>query len=109
MVRGVSASSAEPRFKLGDPVRVLDADREGHVRTPDYVRSRPGWISSFLGQYPNPESLAYGGDGLPEQPLYKVGFRQGDLWPGYENPSGDVLYVDIYEHWLDPRPAEEAR
>jgi nitrile hydratase subunit beta len=100
MGRGVSP--VEPRFEPGDPVLVLDLDTEGHVRTPRYVRGRRGWISAPLGRYPNPESLAYGGDGLPERTLYKVGFRQRDLWPDYEDTSEDVIYVDVYEHWLRP-------
>jgi nitrile hydratase len=46
--------------------------------------------------------LAYGGDGLPEMPLYKVVFRQADLWEGYGGPPEDTLFIDIYEHWLEP-------
>ena len=50
----------------------------------------------------DPESLAYGGSGLPEKHLYKVAFRQKDLWDGYAGSPDDALYIDIYEHWLDP-------
>lgn len=85
----------------GDAVRVLDVEKEGHVRTPDYVKGKRGWIAEVLGTFPNPESLAHGGDGLPEKPLYKVGFRQIDLWDGYGGSPGDLLFVDIYEHWLE--------
>jgi hypothetical protein len=90
-------------FGPGDAVRVLDTEREGHVRTPDYVRGKPGRIAETLGAFPNPESLAYGGAGLPEKPLYKVGFRQIDLWEGYDGSPDDVLFIDIYEHWLETR------
>jgi hypothetical protein len=31
-----------------------------------------------------------------------VGFRQTDLWDGYDGPASDLLYADIYEHWLAP-------
>ncbi len=89
-------------FGRGDAVRVVDANKEGHVRAPSYVRGKSGWISTVLGEFKDPESLAYGGSGLPEKALYKVGFRQTDLWEDYEGPSGDVLYVDVYEHWLEP-------
>lgn len=91
------------RFAPGDAVRVRDLEKKGHVRTPEYTRGRPGWISAVLGAFPNPESLAYGGDGLPEIPLYKVGFRQIDLWESYDGSPEDVLFIDIYEHWLEPR------
>ncbi len=92
------------RFASGDAVRVLDTEKEGHhIRTPDYAKGKLGWIVQILGSFPNPESLAYGGDGLPEKPLYKVGFRQSDLWDSYEGSPEDILFIDIYEHWLESR------
>jgi nitrile hydratase subunit beta len=94
--------AADARFAPGDAVRVRDAEKEGHVRTPDYTKGKPGRIAEVLGAFPNPEVLAYGGDGLPEMPLYKVGFRQADLWEGYGGPPEDALFIDIYEHWLEP-------
>ncbi len=93
--------AAGARFVPGDSVRVLDIEKEGHVRTPDYVKGKSGWVVETLGAFPNPESLAYGGDGLPEKPLYKIGFRQTDLWNDYDNSPEDILFVDIYEHWLE--------
>ena len=78
-------------------------EKEGHIRTPYYAKGKPGWIAKVLGAFPNPECLAYGGDGLPERPLYKVGFRQADLWDGYDGSPEDALFIDIYEHWLHPR------
>ena len=90
-------------FGPGDGVRVVGMEGEGHVRTPDYVKGKPGWVAETLGAFPNPERLAYGGDGLPEMPLYKVGFWLADLWEGYHRSPEDVLFIDIYEHWLEPR------
>ena len=58
----------------------------------------------LIGAFRNPESLAYGGDGLPERPLYLVAFDQRELWPGYPGPDGDRLYLDLYEHWLEEAP-----
>jgi nitrile hydratase len=89
------------RFKPGDRVRVRFADPPGHIRTPFYVRGKPGWIEHYHGAFRNPEELAYAKDGLPRKPLYLVGFRQGDLWERYE-AADDKLFVDIYEHWLEP-------
>ena len=90
----------------GEEVRVLEMEKEGHVRTPDYVKGKTGRVASFLGKFKDPESLAYGGSGRPEKALYKVVFRQADLWDGYAGSPDDVLYVDVYEHWLEP--AKEA-
>lgn len=92
---------AQPRFKPGDRVHVKAEDRPGHIRTPSYVRGKTGWIEAIQGTYRNPETLAYGGDGLPMQPLYLVAFNQSDLWSDYRNKS-DKLLLDIYEHWLEP-------
>ena len=89
------------RFRPGERVRVRSEDRPGHVRTPAYVRGKRGRVESVLGEFRNPETLAYGETGLPERPLYKVSFRQVDLWEGYPGPASDELCMDIYEHWLE--------
>jgi nitrile hydratase subunit beta len=94
------------RFEPGEAVRVRAEEKSGHIRTPNYVRGKTGQIEKVLGTFRNPESLAYGGSGLPEKPLYKVGFRQSDLWDGYAGPADDTLYIDIYEHWLEPARKE---
>jgi nitrile hydratase subunit beta len=96
------------RFEPGDRVRVLSEDRPGHVRSPGYVRGRTGRVESVLGEFRNPESLAYGETGLPERPLYKVSFRQTDLWDDYAGLADDELTADIYEHWLEPAEEETA-
>ena len=91
------------KFQPGDLVRVHAFEPQTHVRTPAYVRGKQGWIERVHGEFRNPESLAYGGDGLPRQPLYMVGFRQADLWQArYAESRADSLYVDLYEHWLEP-------
>jgi hypothetical protein len=54
------------------------------------------------GAFRNPESLAYGGDGLPKQFLYLVRFDQTQVWGRNDTPAHDTLFIDIYEHWLEP-------
>ncbi len=87
-------------------MRVPDVEKKGHVRTPAYVKGKRGHITVVLGEFPDPESLAYGGTGLPEKPLYRVRFRQSNLWEDYRGPLDDTLHVDIYEHWLEPASEE---
>ncbi len=89
-------------YKAGDRVRVVPAEKPGHVRTPGYLKGKSGWVEAVIGPFPNPEDLAYGLSGLPERNLYKVGFKQEDLWDDYDGPTGDYLYAEIYEHWLEP-------
>ena len=100
---GGAVKAGVGRYRAGDRVRVRFEERPGHIRTPYYVRGKPGWIAEYRGDYPNPEELAYGKDGLPRRPLYSVAFDQRDLWPSYvASGGGDKLYVDLYEHWLEP-------
>jgi nitrile hydratase len=94
-------SPTRSKFKPGDPVRVRADDRLGHIRTPFYIRGKTGWIERVHGDFLNPESLAFGGDGLPKRTLYLVAFTQGDVW-GTSKGAKDKVLVDIYEHWLDP-------
>jgi len=90
------------KFKPGDRVRVRSDAPPGHIRTPAYIRGKVGWVKALHGAFRNPESLAFAGQGLPRQPLYLVGFRQTEVWDRYGGSPRDTLYVDIYEHWLEP-------
>jgi nitrile hydratase len=90
------------RFAAGDRVRVRRAFPPGHVRTPYYLRGCAGVVERVCGAYPNPEELAYGRDGLPPEPLYRVRFRQKDIWPEYSGGANDTLDVEVYQHWLEP-------
>ena len=89
-------------FEAGDRVRVRPAAKPGHVRTPAYLKGKTGRVEAVLGAFRNPEDLAYGLSGSPERVLYKVTFRQADLWDGYEGTADDRLSADVYEHWLEP-------
>jgi nitrile hydratase len=73
-----------------------------HFRTPAYVQGKTGRIEAIHGAFRNPETLAHGGDGLPQQFLYLVSFEQPQLWEGYETSRRDRLLIDLYEHWLEP-------
>ncbi len=90
------------RFQIGDRVGVRRASPPGHVRTPYYIRGKTGVIERVLDAFPNPEEKAYGrGDG-PRQRLYRVRFRQADVWPDYQGLPNDTVDVEIYQHWLEP-------
>jgi nitrile hydratase len=97
----------KPRFAPGEEVAVRLAFPAGHIRTPVYVRGQRGIIERLCGEFANPEALAYGKDGLPKQPLYRVRFPQAKLWPDYKGPPGDHVEVEIYDHWLEPVGASE--
>jgi len=90
------------RFSPGDAVRVAGREVLGHCRTPWYLRGKTGVIASIHGTFRDPELLAYHRPGLPAQVLYKVRFKQSDIWGRYDGPAGDELEADIFEHWLEP-------
>ena len=90
------------RYSKGQIVKINSIYPPGHVRTPYFVRGHQGAIDHFWGTYPNPEELAYGRRQSSECPLYRVVFSQSSLWPNYQGSKTDKLYVDIYEHWLEP-------
>ena len=89
----------------GDRVSVLRVHPPGHRRTPYYVRGKQGVIERACGEFRNPEELGHGFDGLPRKRLYRVRFRQHDIWPAYQGSAADTIDVDIYEHWLTTVPA----
>ena len=92
--------NAAPSYAVGDPVRVIEAHPPGHRRTPFYIRGKEGVIERYCGTFLNPEERAYGFNGLPKRHLYRVRFRQMDIWPGYNGPMHDILELEIFEHWL---------
>jgi nitrile hydratase subunit beta len=89
------------RFAPGDRVAIRRSASPGHVRTPHYVRGRVGVVERVCGAFANPEELAYGRDGLPARPLYRVRFLQADLWPDYRGSAADSVEVEVHEHWLE--------
>lgn len=96
----MSSVYAPPRFQIGDRVTVLDLEKEGHIRTQSFLRSKTGSVLSYCGLYLNPEDLAVGRTSGPAVHLYRVVFEQPDLWPDYPTPTRDRLVTEIYEHWL---------
>ena len=87
-------------FKVGDRVRIAKAHPPGHRRIPEYIRGKTGTIERYCGEFRNPEELAYGFDGLPKRALYRVRFKQSEVWRDYRGPDGDTLDLEVQEHWL---------
>ena len=68
-----------------------------HIRTPHYLRGRPGRVVRHLGSFPNPEDLAFARPAA-RLALYHVAFEPRAIWP---DASGDELLVELYETWLE--------
>ena len=94
-------TTATPAFSAGDRVRVLDETPPHHHRTPQYIKARRGRVVEFIGAYLNSETRAYGGDGLPQVPMYRVEFDMTELWSEYTESTADKVWIDLYEHWIE--------
>jgi nitrile hydratase len=88
-------------YRVGDRVRVAARRHEGHHRTPAYLKGKMGTVERVHPSFSNPETRAYGGDGLPLQRLYLVGFAQKDVWDTRRGLGSDRIYADVFEHWLE--------
>lgn len=85
-------------------VRVKNYMPPGHVRTPSYLRGKVGEVERSLGEFPNPEDLAYG-QPAKALPLHRVRFTMGEVWGNAAENPNDTLDAEIYEHWLEPADA----
>jgi nitrile hydratase subunit beta len=88
-------------YRVGESVTVSARAHSGHHRTPSYVKGKSGRIERVHASFRNPETRAYGANGLPEIPLYLVSFARSDLWPDDGADRDHRVYVDVFEHWLE--------
>jgi nitrile hydratase subunit beta len=90
-------------FAVGDEVRVADRTHVGHHRTPGYLKGKRGTVVRAHRTFTNPETRAYGDDGLPRLRLYFVEFGHDEV-RATSAGTRDRLYADLFEHWLEPAP-----
>ncbi|HXY95190.1 MAG TPA: nitrile hydratase subunit beta [Acidimicrobiia bacterium] len=89
----------EPRFAVGDPVRVREWHPHGHTRAPRYVQGKRGAIVRCDGAEHVPDVEAHGG-GRVLEPVYSVRFTARELW-GESGGDGEAVHVDLWERYLD--------
>ena len=89
----------------GAPVRVRDDWPETigpcHIRTPHYLRGRTGTVRRHLGDFRNPEDLAFARPAAT-LPLYHVAFVPQSIWPDAPREQFTEILVEIFEPWLEP-------
>jgi len=103
-------NSAAP-FQVDDYVRVREESflsnfQRPHLRTPGYIFGAVGRIERLVGEFAAPELLAFRREG-PKQTLYRVRFRQKDIWERYQGKENDTIDVEIYHPWLSAATAED--
>ena len=89
-------------FSPGTAVRVRldwpEARGPAHIRTPHYLRGHTGTVVRHLGDFANPEDLAFARPAAI-LPLYHVRFDARPLWA--DGVTADQLLVEIYGSWLE--------
>ncbi len=96
---GLPDERTDPRFAVGDRVRVRDLHPLGHTRAPRYVQGRRGVITRVDGAANLPDLEAHGG-GRVLDPTYSVRFSARELWGGGA-ADGTVVNVDLWERYLE--------
>jgi len=89
----------EPRFAVGDRVRVREWHPAGHTRAPRYVQGKRGVVVRVDGAFNVPDIEAHGG-GFVRDPTYSVRFTSQELW-GDGGASGETMHVDLWERYLE--------
>ncbi len=89
---------AEPRFGVGDRVRVREWHPAGHTRCPRYVRGKTGAVVRLDGSYSVPDVEAHSAARRSE-PTYSVRFDAADLWQ--DGQQGVSVHVDLWDSYLE--------
>jgi len=77
-----------------------EARGPAHIRTPHYLRGKTGTVVRHLGDFANPEDLAFARPAVI-LPLYHVRFDARTLWP--DAVTADEILVELYGSWLEPK------
>ncbi|MEX0760006.1 MAG: SH3-like domain-containing protein [Tistlia sp.] len=94
-------TQGEPRYAVGQSVRIAPRTPPVHHRVPSYAKGRVGRIVRVCSEHGLPEAYIRG-DGRPFRRLYRVRLAQEQLWEGYAGQPGDTLDLEIFEPWLEP-------
>jgi len=92
--------SRRAKFKVGDAVVAKNFNPMGHTRLPRYVRGKSGVISKVHGAFVFPDTNS-SGMGENPQHVYTVRFEGKELWGEETSESGQALYLDLWESYLD--------
>lgn len=95
----VRNSGRAPRFRPGQRVKARNLNPVGHTRLPRYVRGKSGIVDRIHGIFVFPDTNAHFRGENPQH-LYSVRFEAQELW-GADVASGDAVYVDLWEDYLD--------
>jgi len=100
-------STQAPRFAVGQRVRALKLNPQGHTRLPRYVRGHVGTVVLQHGSHVLPDqhvnNMLPPFEGAAEH-LYTVVFAGTELW-GPQAEAGHQVSVDAWDSYLEAVPA----
>ncbi len=90
-----------PKFAVGDTVRVVAAQTDGHTRCPAYLRGAQGKVERVYPLAHFPEARAHSSLRCREH-TYAVMFDARTLWPDDSSSSvGHFVIVEVFESYLE--------
>jgi hypothetical protein len=98
--------AGQPRFGVGDRVRVCGLPTVFYTRTQEYVRGARGTVVKVSYESVAPEDEAFDRHDQKPEWFYIVRFRMGDLWEPYTGPPSDTLQTELPERWLEAADSE---
>jgi len=102
------AEITQPRFAPGDAVRVRQWQWPGHTRCPRYVQGRHGTVVRVDVVASLPDVEAHGST-RQKTPTYSIRFDAEELWGELAERGAASVHVDLWEPYLEPATAAEAR
>ena len=97
-------TDAPPAFTAGDPVRVRTYHPTGHTRAARYVRGKQGVVDHVYDSFVFPDSNAHG-RGEHAHYVYRVRFTAEEVWGEATSEPNQVIYLDLWEPYLEPAPS----
>jgi nitrile hydratase subunit beta len=97
-VEGAGPDVDQPRFAVGDRVRVREWHPPGHTRCPGYVRGKTGTVVRVDGVHSVPDIEAHS-TARRREPTYSVRFDAADLWRDGQRRA--CVHVDLWDSYLE--------
>jgi len=90
----------EPRFQVGDIVRVKDYSPFGHTRLAQYIRGKVATVIAHHGSFIYPDSA---GNGLGEAPehVYTIQFDGAELWGADFANANTTSTIDVFDPYIE--------
>jgi thiocyanate hydrolase subunit beta len=97
-----AGQAGDPRYAVGDSVRVRKLPTFFYTRTQEYLRGAPGTVVRVSYETLSPEDEAFNREDQRPEWYYIVRFKMTDLWEGYSGLPNDTLQAEVGERWLEP-------